>query len=859
MFRGQYIIAGFMIMVLTNAIGFCANTSQSGSMDKDDVLLGMHFTSDNGDAEARGLNGGDPINVTPGYSDYVKYMPEDLKHMSYADFWYWWYTLERYKGDERGLMELDKLVQDCLDRGMKVKIDLAYSSWWSADLDWEKGMDLVRGPENVDEWVHLCDLLARRYKGKVALWLLQGESNQLVEYWKNKPIEHAQAVFNKGYTAFKRVDPKVKISVSGAAQCMPRQGLVDWYQANIEACKGHYDDIPMNFFADINGGDEFHGLLNYRNTIREMLDKVGAKDVEIGSGESCITWLQDSYNILEIAPPTSMENFDPDKTPLCEMKQAWRMNESMGTYFGAGENKFMWWGTEFAPGAGWPWRWGFRKYQDWWGVWPEANKIPGTNIIYKYDSPDGKKADLRPWWSSAQTNPYHPMWEVYKFWAQSTPPYAEATRIPVVVNTSGARVLNIATYLRTEDRCAVLLQSDKPTPVSVTLDLSKTGWASDSQLTANYSNEAIDYATGIHTPGKSRSMQLKMEPTFTLSLPALSGFTTIIITRAAPDYSAECIKQEAIEPGIVGRASKGLVTVRNTGKSTWMKDEVSLAITGASPIKTVGKLNKDIEPGETALIPVRIPASDSPGYYTYPLRMKIGRNAWFGPSFGLSVTVTDPAIPRKLNAFREVGHIRLQWFIPGNGKTPKCYEIQRAEGLDMPFKLLARVSETHYLDNAVEMNKAYYYRVLAIDSKGRIGRPSNEDNAVAITTPRFYDAEIIESSIPEKMVAGSSVVYEVKIKNIGAKAWDIKNEDHLKFFLNATQQWGIQDENALPDVSLGKVDVVNPGDTVTLQIPLTAPEIGRYENQWIVTMDVDKKYRAYFGTPLLVETVVVAK
>lgn len=859
MFTCKYIIAGIMIMALINAIGFCANTSQSGSMDKDDVLLGMHFTANNGDAEARNLNGGDPINVTPGYYDYGKYMPEDLKHMSYADFWYWWYTLERYKGDERGLMELDALVKDCLDRGMKVKIDLAYSSWWSADLDWEKGMDLVRGPENVDEWVHLCDLLARRYKGKIALWMLQGESNQLDAYWKNKPIEHAQAVFNKGYTAFKRVDPRVKISVSGAAQCMPRQGLVDWYQANIEACKGFYDDIPMNYFADINGGDEFHGLLNYRNTIREMLDKVGAKDVEIGSGESCITWLQDSYDIPEGAPSTSMEGFDPDKTPLCEMKQAWRMNESMGTYFGAGENKFMWWGTEFAPGAGWPWRWGFRKYQDWWNVWPEANKISGTNIVYKYDNPDGRKADLRRWWSSEQTNPYHPMWEVYKFWAQSTPPYAEAIRLPLEVKSGGPRVLNIATYLRTEDRCMILFQNDQPTPVTLKLDMRNTGWSTGDRLVARYGNEDINYATGVHTPGMSRSIQCTMDASLMLELPSMGGFTTITITHDNPAFNAEFIRQETNDPGVVGRPLKGSITVKNTGASMWLKDDVTVAISDSASVRTVGRLKGDVAPGETVTIPVRLPTSKASGYITNPLRLKTGKKAWFGPACSFSVTVTDPTAPRKLNAFREVGHIRLQWFVPDNGKAPKCYEIQRSEGLDMPFKPLARVTETGYLDNAVQMNKAYYYRVLIVDGKGKVSRPSNEDNAAAITNPRFYDAEIIESDVPETMAEGSTATVKVKLKNTGSKAWDLTNPDHLKFFFNTTQQWGNQDENALPDIAFGKTDTINPGDTVTVEFQLAAPKTGRFENQWIVSLEVDRKYRVYFGSPLLAETVVVAE
>lgn len=855
----KWILVGILAMMLTQVSNTRVSAGQSGSIGHDDVLLGMHFVDSDGDRQARGLNGGDPIGVVPGFPDYVKYMPEDLKHMSYADFWYWWFSLERYKGDEKGLGELDALVEQCMDRGMKVKIDLAYSSWWTADLDWETDMDLVRGPANVDDWVHLCDLLGRRYRGKIALWLLQGESNQLDAYWKNKPIEHAQEVFKKGYTAFKRVDPDVKISVSGAAQCMPREGLENWYRANIKACKGYYDDIPMNFFADVPGGDEFHGLVNYYNAIRGMMDKVGEHNAEIGSGESCVQWLLDSYKVPDGPPPTSMDGVDPAGIPFCEMKQAWRLNESLGTYYGAGGNKFMWWGTEFAPGGGWSWRWGFRKYQDWWGIWPDANKVPGTNIVYRYDNPDGRKADIRRGWSSSETDPYHPVWEVFKYWAQAAPPGGESIRVPAEVSATGGRCLHLATYLRTEDRCVVLMQNDKPVPTRLSLDLSKIGWPKDTAVVVSCKSESIDYATGSHTPGTDKSLDAVMAgDSLRLELPAMSSFTTLDIRRKSPALDARYVQQILSKECAVGEPIEGSVIVRNSGASPWSSKDLALAVYAGSR-RAVGQLSHDVLPGETAIIPVKLPRSEMPGYTTQSLRLRCGRDAWFGPTYSFSAAVQDADAPRKLVAFREVGHVRLKWFAPVSGHPVREYEIQRAEGFGMPFTTLVRMAGDEYIDTDLTKDTAYYYRVVAIDQAGRPSRPSNEDNASAIAKARFYDAEIVSHSVPAQMRQGASATIAIEIKNTGIRAWDLGQGKHPRFRLQTTQQWGIQDEGVLPCIELGEPRTVKPGDTVSLTIPFSAPKAGRFENHWVMSMDVAGKGRAYFGTPILAETVVSVK
>lgn len=850
-------IAVVTLLVLSLGV---AQAGQSGQVTHDSVLIGMHFVSDgNPDNLGSAFEGKDPLNVTPGLSDYLKYMPRDLAHMSYADFWRWWYELERYKGDEAGLSRLDAIARTCLANGMKVKIDLAHSTWWTQNLDWENEALPVVGPADLDDWVHLCDLLARRYKGSIALWLLQGEANVLESYWPGLTMDHVHEVYRLGYRAFKRVDPGVFISISGAAQCMPREPMDEWYRSNISACRGCYDDIPVNYFGDVPGGDVYHGLINYYQSIRSMLDDVGERDVEIGSGESCVQWCLDSYDPPK-DPPTSMVGFDPDKTPISELKQAWRMNETLGTFYHAGGNKWMMWGTEFAPGGGWPWRWGFRKYEDWWGIWPATHKVPGTNIVYRYDCPDGRRADLRAGWTSAQTDPYHPCWHVFRFWAQAAPPAAEAVRLPAIVTGSGPRILRLATYLRTADRCVALIQTDKPTPISADIDVRKTGWAEGTVLRARVRNEQIDYATGaVRVNKEDASIASVTRGAVRLRIPPTVGFTTVEFAPADPALAACCVSERVLPPAEVGKPLRAVVVLRNTGSQEWRGGDVSLGLCGhTGPGDGAAyALPADVRSGNTVTVTVSLPTPDSPGYVTHLLRMRDREGQWFGPAFAISAHIADLDAPRKLVAFRELGHVRLKWFAPLRQASSSGYAVYRADGFEQPFRLLKKVQDTSYVDADLTRDKAYYYRVAALDSKGRPGRPSNEDNAKALSVARIYDAEL-SAPVPAEMKPGEKTTLTVTVTNTGSKAWDLRRPDRIIYSLAATQQWGVQDEGSLPAYALGDEGIIEPGQQVAVAVPYTAPREGRFENHWVMRVLVPGQRSAYFGTPLLSETDIVS-
>jgi hypothetical protein len=856
--------------------------SHYGQAGHDNVLLGMHFIQSNIAKALRKRKDAafDPAIIAPvaGFWDYITYMSDDLAHVSYVDFWRWWSELERYKGDEAGLAQLDGELQACLARGMKVKIDLAWTTWYTCGKDWEQDLNTAVGPEDIADWIHLCDLLGRRFRGRMALWMLQGEANTLKEYWQSAPIEHVQEVYRSGYTAFKRVDPGVLISISGATPSVSKAALDEWCRANIAACRGMFDEIPMNYFADIRGADPYNGLENYYQAIRSMLDAAGEDQVEIGSGESSIQYAEDSWHFT-LPPPVSWLDFDPITAPLSEMKQAWRMNESMRDFYRLGGNKLMWWSSESAPGVGWPWRWGFHKYEDWWGIWPETHKIPGTRIVYRYENDDPEKlkrnnliqpltefnpVDLHPGWVRP-ADPYHPIWEVYKYWAQATPPGGEAVRLPAVYAGQEDRAACIATYLQTEDRLVALVHRKTEAAGKLTIDLSRTGWAEAATLEICSLLEDIHFATSQHITLAERIFQAKAQAgKLVLDLPEQAGFSTYKISLHQPDLAAEFV--QVISPELVetGQEAQGMVILRNTGTCTWPDKEIGLAVyqveeARRKPQTAENWCTQNTAPGELCALAVNLPASEAPGCFTGTFRLVDHQGRWFGPVIFISYSVVELDAPRKLVAFREVGHLRLKWFAPVHASGVSAYKLYRADGFQQPMNLIKQFSAdlTSFVDDDLEMDRAYFYALSAVSTDGIESRLSNEDNARALSTARIWDAEIVQHTIPERIAQGEMRIVSVTLRNTGTKVWDFgKPKEEKWFYVNNTQLWGSQDEEDLPKITIvHQESVLSPGEMVEVSFPYAGPQPGRYENHWVLCVSLGGKC-VYFGTPLLVETVV---
>ena len=122
----------------------------SGNATHDEMLLGMHFIEGSPENAVRAAQARNPrikpeemltVASMAGLDDYIKYMPRIFAHSSYADFWKWWFEFERYKGDEAGLAAFEQVIKKCMERGMKVKVDLAYSTWYSVDRGLDEGLE----------------------------------------------------------------------------------------------------------------------------------------------------------------------------------------------------------------------------------------------------------------------------------------------------------------------------------------------------------------------------------------------------------------------------------------------------------------------------------------------------------------------------------------------------------------------------------------------------------------------------------------------------------------------------------------------------------------------------------------------
>ena len=189
---------------------------------------------------------------------------------------------------------------------------------------------------------------------------------------------------------------------------------------------------------------------------------------------------------------------------------------------------------------------------------------------------------------------------------------------------------------------------------------------------------------------------------------------------------------------------------------------------------------------------------------------------------------------RSLVAFRELGHVRLKWFRAWRAGNVANYEVYRAEGFMKPSELIKTTRETSLVDEPPLKDKAYYYHVVAVDAGGKRSRPSNEDNAQALSKPRFWDAEVVQHTVPQRMRLGEAREVNVTLRNTGARAWELaRPKSEIRFLLNTTQLWGDQEESRLPKIDLPAAGVVSPGQTVTLTLPYAAIRGGRSENHWV--------------------------
>jgi hypothetical protein len=342
----------------------------------------------------------------------------------------------------------------------------------------------------------------------------------------------------------------------------------------------------------------------------------------------------------------------------------------------------------------------------------------------------------------------------------------------------------------------------------------------------------------------------------TLDIGEVAGFVTIKLARSFPRRQAGFVSVAAPKKCETGVIAKFAVTLRNTGarSCSWEAEKIGLNVENAAAVP----LACDVEPGELYVFEVDFLADALPGLQSVRLRM-FDSFGEFGPEAYAHITVEDSLCPAKLAAHSGVGGIYVQWFSPTGIKKPECYELFRAKEYGGEYAPLCSTGELCWRDADIDEDVAYYYQVRAIYEDGRASNFSNADNAKKRSKPRFYDAEIVDFKAPKILPPGKKGEIYVKFKNTGTKTWSADG-DVKSVALAATRYFGEDDENKLPLYPMAETA---PGETVELSFPIFAPREGRFENHWVVRMDVKidpKKNRGmetrpvYIGTPLLCET-----
>lgn len=128
---------------------------------------------------------------------------------------------------------------------------------------------------------------------------------------------------------------------------------------------------------------------------------------------------------------------------------------------------------------------------------------------------------------------------------------------------------------------------------------------------------------------------------------------------------------------------------------------------------------------------------------TYTLRVHVSN--WSGDSFvSDDFTYTTPALvsPSDVRASTRDSQARISWSPVFGGAQ---YIVERADAANGPFQVLDTVSTTLYVDNNVENEKQYFYRVTAVDAAGNKAAPSEVIAVViepAIVDTDFSDLDL---------------------------------------------------------------------------------------------------------------------
>lgn len=122
---------------------------------------------------------------------------------------------------------------------------------------------------------------------------------------------------------------------------------------------------------------------------------------------------------------------------------------------------------------------------------------------------------------------------------------------------------------------------------------------------------------------------------------------------------------------------------------------------------------------------------------TYTLRVHVSN--WSGASYvsdDFNYSTPPLASPSDVRASTRDSQARIIWTAVFGGAE---YVVERANSANGPFQVLGTVAGTIYVDNTVENEKEYFYRVSAVDAAGNQAAPS--DVIAVVVEPAIVDTD----------------------------------------------------------------------------------------------------------------------
>ena len=337
---------------------------------------------------------------------------------------------------------------------------------------------------------------------------------------------------------------------------------------------------------------------------------------------------------------------------------------------------------------------------------------------------------------------------------------------------------------------------------------------------------------------------------------------TVVVTVTAVDYAAEFVGQTVPTSLGAGGLYPVSLTFKNTGTNTWTVENLyrlgsqnpddSLAF-GANRVLLPGP----VAPGQTVTFSFNVRAANTPGAYNFQWRLLREGVTWIGePSPNVAVNVINAAVPDAATFVSQS--------VPATMTAGQPYRVavtfNNSGSATWSREMLYRLGSQNPQDNrnwnvtrvllpgtvAPGENATFTFSVLAPQTPGSYPfrwRMVHEGfgwfgdlgtdalvSVVSGATP-VNGATFVSQTVPSTLVAGQAGTATIVLRNTGSTTWSPATNHRL-----AAQNPGNNTTWGSSRIELP--GPVAPGETVTLNFPLTAPAAAaNYNFQWQMTQD----------------------